>query len=561
MYLIVKEYTAGVRSVFVSKMAIPKRVQRITLILALITTVLYLTTSKSTQRSFNAKLADFTGSGLEGESLVSGETKEQQGYNWVFKLINDNIPSVAPLTNYKNGERAREKFASDDDFVFSREYLANLLEIDDLTLRRLKESHKSYLHDILTDKHVSFHNDYSRPSGNGIVFVGGIKFSWLAFIGIQQIRMLGCELPIEVFIGDESEYEEEFCEIILPKYNARCSVLHQEIGDISKKLSSKISGYQYKNLAFLVSKFENILFLDADNVPMKDPTPLFNSKVMNDHGLVIWPDAWARTTTPKYYEIAGVNISDEIIRGPYKGQDPKTLDINKDVTFHDIEGTLPNPSSESGMILINKTRHAKSLLLSLYYNVFGPNLYYTLFTQGSAGEGDKETFIAAAFVLGKPFYQVMEPFKFIGYHDESGFNSKALGQADPIQDYENYLKGSRLGDNYRVIETPGSKKPDVFFMHLSYPKLIPNALLEDQEILKNDKHIRMYLSATENAGYDFELRVFQIVTGALCKDYKGYTTVSEKGVGLRFKEYAGQDPNNWCQILIDHTKFLEQNPE
>lgn len=547
--------------IFLLIMGFPKRVQRLALVLAVIIIVLYFTTSSSTQSSFKAKFADFSGSGLD-EGVVGGESRNQKGYNWVFKLINDNIPSVAPLTKYRNDEKAKEKFATDDDFVYSKDYLSNLLEFDDASFNKLKDSHKSYLADILADKHVSFHNDYSTPSGSGIVFVGGIKFSWLSFIGIQQLRTLGCELPIEVFIGDENEYEEEFCEVILPKFNARCSVLHKEIGDISKKLDAKISGYQYKNLAFLVSKFENILFLDADNVPMKDPTPLFTSKVMEEHGLIIWPDAWARTTHPKYFEIAGIKVPDQIIRGPYKGQDPTNIDINKDVSFHDLENTLPNPSSESGMILINKTKHSKTLLLSLYYNVFGPKLYYTLFTQGSAGEGDKETFIAAAFVLGNKFYQVLQPFKFIGHYAFGEFKSKALGQADPITDYENFLKGSHLGDNNELIEAPNAKKADIFFMHLSYPKLVPFALLNDKEIITDDKkHIRMYMSSTEAAGYDFELRIFQIVTAALCKDFKGESPVTEIGVGLKMKEYWGQDPSTFCTQLIEHTKFLKENPE
>ncbi|CCH43833.1 hypothetical protein BN7_3387 [Wickerhamomyces ciferrii] len=557
-------------------MALTKRIQRIIIVIAIIITVIYFSAFKSTkttsstsrsstsQDNFKPKIADFGGNPL-GEGIVNGESKDQKGYNWVFELINANIPkNVGKLTEYKNNEIAKEKFATDDDFVYSREYLSNLLILSDEQLDILKKTHESYKSSILKDQHKSFHSENSKPNGNGIVFVGGIKFSWLSFIGIQQLRILGCNLPIEVFIGDENEYEEEFCENILPKYNARCTVLHKEIGDITKKLDTKISGYQYKNLAFLVSNFENILFLDADNVPMKDPTPLFNSKVMNDHGLVIWPDAWARTTHPKYFEIAGVEVKDQIIRGPYKGQDANSLNLEKDVSFHDLENTLPNPSSESGMILINKTKHSKTLLLSLYYNIFGPKLYYTLFSQGSAGEGDKETFIAAAFVLGNKYYQVLQPFKFIGYHYDGNFNSKALGQADPVTDYENFLKGSHLDDYNNLIDAPNSVKPDIFFMHLSYPKLIPFALLNDDEIIKSkdqNKHIRMYLSSTEAAGYDFELRIFQILTAALCEDYKDYSPISERLIGLKFKEYWGQDPKTFCPQLIDHVKFLKENPE
>ncbi|CDR42960.1 CYFA0S10e04258g1_1 [Cyberlindnera fabianii] len=542
-----------------------RKFQRIGIVIVLVFTGLYFLSHQSSS-GFHDRVSQFTGSTpdfLQDEATSSTpQSSPSTAYDWVFQLINKSKPSVGQLTEYKDGEKAKEKFATDDDFVFSRKYLSNLLNIDDLSYRRLKEAHASYMADLEIDTHKSFHADDSKPSGEGIVFVGGIKFSWLALIGIEQLRLLGCNLPIEVFIGDEGEYEHEFCEVILPKYNGRCTYLPGEVGDLAEKLDAKISGYQYKNLAFLISKFEKILFLDADNVPLKDPTPLFKSDVFKKHGLVIWPDAWARTTTPKYYEIAGITVTDNIVRGPHKGKTAKDVNHLEDVTFHDFEGTLPNPSSESGMILVDKTKHCKTLLLSLYYNIFGPKLYYSIFSQGSAGEGDKETFIAAATVLGANYYQVLQPFKFIGYHYDGQFNSKALGQADPIQDYKNFLKGSHLDETNRIVNADSAKEPDIQFMHLSYPKLIPFALLNDNEIIKpGNEHVRMYLSTTEHAGYDFELRIFQIVTGALCKDYTGPTPISEKLIGLKLKEYWGQDPNTFCPQLIEHTNWLKNNPE
>jgi alpha 1,2-mannosyltransferase len=538
-----------------------RRFQRFAIIISLTICGLYFLSKQNSagERKTNTKaqVADFI------DTAYAGETPRQKGYDWVFDLLANGKPSVGPLSKYKNDEKAKEKFATDDDFVFSREYLSNLLVIDDLSFRRLKESHATYLASVLEDNHKSFHNELESPSGEGIIFVGGIKFSWLALIGLEQLRLLGCKLPVEVFIGSESDFEEEFCEVILPRYNGRCTYLTKEVGDVSKKLGVDINGYQYKNLAFLVSKFEKILFLDADNVPMRDPTPLFESKVFSKHGLVIWPDAWARTTAPKYYEIAGINVTENIVRGKYKDSvSSAALDILRDVHFHDLEGTLPNPSSESGMILVDKTRHAKTLLLSLYYNIFGPKLYYALFSQGSAGEGDKETFIAAATVLHSDYYQVLQPFKFIGYHDEEKFHSKALGQADPIQDYENFLKGTHLDGLNKLAKGQGYISPKVQFMHLSYPKLVPFALLNDDEIIKpGNKHIRMYLSSTVQAGYDFELRIFEIVTAALCRAYDGPTPISERLIGLKLKEYFHQNPDSFCPQLIEHTKWLQDHPE
>lgn len=481
-------------------------------------------------------------------------------YDWVFNIISKSRPELGhPLDNYPNGEKAKEKFATDTDFVFSKEYLSSLLEVDENDVNHLKSKHTSFVKDLKDDRHTTFGRESQHD--RGIVFVGGIKFSWLSLISIEQIRLLGCDLPIEVFIGDDEDYEEEFCEKILPKLNARCSILNKEIPNISKLLpNTKISGYQYKNLAFLISNFEKILFLDADNVPIIDPTPIFDSEVFNTYGLVIWPDAWTRTTHPSYYEIASLEVTDNIERGQYKNS--RVENINTDVNYHDLENTLPNPSSESGMILVNKKTHVKTLLLSLYYNLFGPKLYYPLFTQGSAGEGDKETFIAAATVLKNKYYQVLHPFRFIGYHYQKKFNSKALGQADPVADYESYLKGTHLDDTNKLVEAQEGNIPKVMFMHLSYPKLIPFALLHDDEIIKeNNEHIRMYSSSTLIGGYDFELRIFQMITGALCKRYDGPSLISERLIGLKLKEYWGQDPDTFCPQLIEHTNWLEDNPE
>lgn len=537
----------------------PRQVKRYLLFVLTVFAIGYLATINSPhQRNLSSNLTVLDHNYINNKATSNG-------YDWILKLIDDNNPKVT-LTKYKSEEKAKEKFATDTDFIFSRDYLSSLLKVDDESFESLKRTHASFLAQLKNDNHRSFHSESKTkgpPQGNGIVFVGGVKFSWLAFIGIEQLRLLGCTLPIEVFIGNEGEYEKEFCEVILPRYNARCTVLPREINDLNKKISTKINGYQYKNLAFLVSNFENILFLDADNVPVHDPTPLFDSKVYRDTGLVIWPDAWGRTTNPLYYDIAGLKVTDKIVRGRFKSQANKfSLNLNKDVPFHDLENTLPDPTSESGMILVNKIKHSKTLMLSLYYNIYGPNLYYALFSQGSAGEGDKETFMAAATVLGKKYYQVQQPFKFIGYHYSGKFNSKALGQADPIVDFENKQRGSHLNHSNEFTLSKDSKPAPILFMHLSYPKLIPFALLHDDEIIKPDSgHIRMYLSSTEGAGYDFELRIFEIITGALCKDYKGHTPISERLIGLKLKEYWGQDPSTFCPKLIQHTEWLQANPE
>ena len=73
-------------------------------------------------------------------------------------------------------------------------------------------------------------------------------------------------------------------------------------------------------------------------------------------------------------------------------------------SYHDCKGSIPEASSETGQLLINKNSF-QTLILAMYYNYYGPDYYYPFSVKG---EGDKETFIAAAHKLDLPYYQVGE---------------------------------------------------------------------------------------------------------------------------------------------------------
>jgi alpha 1,2-mannosyltransferase len=64
--------------------------------------------------------------------------------------------------------------------------------------------------------------------------------------------------------------------------------------------------------------------------------------------------------------------------------------------------------------MISKRKHSLSLLLALYYNFYGPRFYYKLLCQMAAGEGDKETWLAAVTALNKTYYQVREGTQPVG---------------------------------------------------------------------------------------------------------------------------------------------------
>lgn len=431
----------------------------------------------------------------------------------IFKLLVKSKPNCDKLNYFFKDKKAIQNFWDDKGFFHSEDYLRNnLIKFTKGQLTELKRKHKFFV-DSITKKQFQAFGIYDKEniSGNGITMVGGGKFSWLALINIHQLRAIGCKLPIEVFIGTYADYDQNYCDRILPDLNARCTLGFKKLP--MKKYESVLSvkGYQYKILAILLSSFENVLLVDVDNYARYDPSHLFSSKFYTENQLLLWPDCWSRTTNPNFYKIANIPVDmSRPIRGDYSDEKLASGDLLKDFNFHDFKGTLPNPTSESGMVMVNKIEHVDTLLLILYYNIYGPEFYYPMITQGGAGEGDKDTFIAAAYALNKKVYQVKQGMTFIGYH-EDGFHSKALGQWDPTTPRE-----SNIDDSGEVL-----------FMHCSYPKLYPTQL--EGELVKNNKneneneletqHRRMYVGSNANSRYDFELELFEIMTQLICKDY------------------------------------------
>ncbi|KAI9645114.1 mannosyltransferase [Ciborinia camelliae] len=262
-----------------------------------------------------------------------------------------------------------------------------------------------------------------KEGTQGIVTSAGGDYFPPLIVSLQFLRRTGSNLPVEVFLATPDEYEPLLCETILPSLNAKCLVLSDIVDQY--ELPFSFAGYQLKAFAILFSSFESVLFLDADNFPVYSPDELFTSKPFTSEHLVLWPDYWSPTPSPK---------------------------LNKIV---DLEGSILNnrPTIEAGQILVNKAYQSKALLLAAYYNA-NSDYYYHLMTQGGPGEGDKETFSVAALVIGSSFYTVSQLPRPLGMAG----NGAAVLQADPMED----------------MTSKGEQIPRPFFIHASWPpKLNP----------------------------------------------------------------------------------------
>lgn len=449
----------------------------------------------------------------------------------LFQIIKDADPKLPKLDRYKTEQRAQNvRFDEEKDVVFTKEYLSGFLDIHPDELTALTKSHSQV---------VAKFSEIKSPKyeGQGIVYVGGGRFNWLALMSVRTLRTMGSNIPVEVLIPTHEDFEPELCNVVFPELNARCIVLPDILGpDTSEKF--EIGGFQYKSLAILVSSFESVLLLDADNLPVYIPDHIFNQDPFKSKGLVIWPDFWRRATCPDYYTIANITI-DETKRVQY-GITAKEKS-QTEIPFHHFKGAIPDPTSESGQVLINKTQHVNTMFLSLYYNIYGPSYYYPLLSQGGLGEGDKETFLSAAVALGNPFYQMHENLVALGrFDDKKDFHGVAMGQFDPVKDFDKYEGGNKDGITSRIL-----------FIHANFPKLNPVLIKNEGKLFASDngndaKRVRIYgPNMASRIGYDFESYQWNNMNYLLCESK------------VQLKIFENENITEICDDIHLHQNFLK----
>lgn len=367
-----------------------------------------------------------------------------------------------------------------EDIDASRAPARKLVELSSEDLQKLRGPHQQYL------KFVNEYKKYNVDSERlfhhrGIVLVGGGEFFGPAIVTIKMLRDTGSDLPVEVFVSNWSEYEPDVCEEYLPTLNARCMVIEDFLSD---HISSPVRGifhYQLKSAALLFCSFRNVLLLDSDSMPMVDPALLFDSEAYVATGLITWPDLWRSSETPEFWtHIAGLPS---------------------------FPAGQPVSSPESGQMVVDKVRHFKTLMLALYYNIYGPNLYYTLFSQGALGEGDKTSFEAAAVVLNTTYYRVHHPLetvgRFTGLRENDKWSGTAMVQFMP----EDNAKNLPL---YGVTNV--KKSDTVAFLHANTPKMNAGHLVDEGDLInEGGQHLRLLSDVDTQMklfGEDVEKRIW-----------------------------------------------------
>lgn len=363
----------------------------------------------------------------------------------------------------------------------------DITEMSEKDLFALRASHEFVVDHI---KRIGKKLPY-QPGTRGVAMTAGGRYFGVAITSVRMLRRSGSELPVEVFLDSWEDYDIATCEKILPALNAKCLVM-AELWDSTPRFG-KLLKYQYKTFALLFSSFEDVLFLDADAFPAHNPDVLLTTEPYKSTGLVTWPDFWVSTTSHYFYEIAGIPVP--------------PLDSRR--------------SSESGIMIYSKRLQAESLLLATYYNYYGPGLYYTLFSQGAQGEGDKESFLHAALALEKPFYDVRTPVRVIGQWLNGTWHTAGMKQSDPIEDWSLSRADSDSEDESKdKAEHEEDARP--MFIHNNLVKMDVAHVFESINDWRNETGDLVKLWGTTDDvvrqfGYDVERVLWEELCAAACE--------------------------------------------
>lgn len=516
---------------------------------------------------------------ITAKEFVNGNEVTKGFFNQLINLIYENRLSF-PLEQrmkMENGKTIIDPvvfFAQPDDNLSERqcEGLFHFPKdfVEDATAK----------HKIITDNLPNIIPNFY--SGSGYVIVGGGKYSWFALLAIEVLRHLGSKLPVEVIIPTVEDFDASFCNSVLKQYNARCVNLF-DVFDQELLQSIGVTGYQYKSLALLASSFENAFLMDSDNYPVTNPDVLFDSDLYLQNTMITWPDYWRRTTSPYFYDITGKKIgkrvrylNDEHTDPKYyklrtEDNDPKLMKIK--VPFHDREGTLPDWTTESGEMLINKKVHFKALLLALYYNLQGQFAFYPLLSQGGAGEGDKETFVAASHFFGLNFYQVhKKPDRAYGFYKwRNDFFDTSIIQYNPIKDYEILVKVNKEIDeeiknqaeafsyNHQTmfIDKFSIEASEPMFYHVHETKMDPYKLYSIGATWDlNDKKIRNLGGDFPRFKFDLEQFLWKAVEKHICKKKTKIAFILEETVQAQWKEICAEFMEQQLDFLKKSEKVL-----
>ncbi|KAF9879686.1 hypothetical protein CkaCkLH20_02497 [Colletotrichum karsti] len=428
----------------------------------------------------------------------------QKYWSDLHSLLAASDPSIEPLKSTRD--------PTQDELVDETLPRPDVTPVSESALKALKSAHATYVFGL-----KSLARRLPTWEGSaGIVMTAGGGYLGTAWTSILMLRRAGSALPVHLFLDSPADYDPHLCGVVLPKLGAECLLFSSVL-----RPADGVSHYQYKVLSILLSPFERVLYLDSDAWPILSPDHLFATEPFASYGLITWPDFWLSTMSPHFNEVAGF----------------------------EAPPLLKRRTSESGILLYDKRSHARSLLLATFYNWYGPGCFYPLLSQHAPGEGDKETFVQAALALSEPFYDVWTPDDVVGRWINGSYETAAMLQADPAEDYrlQSTGPGADLTADH-AKEPPAARKAKPLFIHHNLFKVnLFKIGASSDPMFRLDEKGRLgrlwglHKKVIKDSGFDVERAMWD--------------TVFEANCGLTSRAGCG-DLKRWYEAVFDEAEPL-----
>jgi hypothetical protein len=207
-------------------------------------------------------------------------------------------------------------------------------------------------------------------SGRGIVIcAGGKKYNTNAYALVRLLRELGCSLPIQLW-SLPHEQDDLFDDLVRP-YNVTpvhaADVLIEHPHD-------HLYGWEFKSYAIKWCPFQEVLFIDADCFPIRNPEVIFDEVAFKETGVIFMPDIRKMPPDHKFWSLYQI---------PF----------------------VERWEFESGAIFIDKSRHWREVCIADFINQYGIRFYW----KEANMLGDKDSWNASFHITGKPFSMTKEP--------------------------------------------------------------------------------------------------------------------------------------------------------
>lgn len=244
-------------------------------------------------------------------------------------------------------------------------------------------------------------NAVSKTRGIVIPSAGHAMFAhtWVVVTILRET--LGCSLPIEIVFNGKEELDFDLAEqlkmmsdVTLVDASLITLPLHHRPMNWTQVFGQAkyvhATGYSFKAyvLAF-VTKFDEVLVLDSDNLPLQNPEALFESPQYLKKGSSFWPDWWQRSRTqqiPFFLDVDPFAYNTFGLQAPWE------------VSDH------PMTATESGTMMLDRRRHADVMEFIWLLNSH-PEVTFAWM------HGDKDTYRLAFHLANKSsdFAQVPTP--------------------------------------------------------------------------------------------------------------------------------------------------------